>query len=73
MLFEKTKKTNHFGRALLGTMHPDDYLSYITDGQMEGVENLRYMTISDSRKNMRRDFHFISSDLKNSVKAAQSK
>jgi hypothetical protein len=68
-----TKKINNFSRALSGIMYPDDYLAYITNGDLQSNINEEYLTVADSKKNLKRDFSFISSDLKKAIKEAKEK
>ncbi|MDR0542596.1 MAG: hypothetical protein LBH19_10375 [Dysgonamonadaceae bacterium] len=71
MLF--SGKISKFSRALFGVMYSDDYLSFITDRQIKEMEYPGYMTVADSNRQMRRDFYFLSSDLKKAVGKAKAK
>jgi hypothetical protein len=68
-----TKQISDFGRALFGTMHPDDYLSHITNGYLHDHLDSKYLTVADSKKNLKRDFYFVASDLKKAVKEAKER
>jgi hypothetical protein len=63
-----------FGRALSGIISNDDYLKISTGGKIPNlVGEVRFMTVKDSKRNMRNDFKFIASDLRKATDAARIK
>jgi hypothetical protein len=71
MLFAKRLKG--FSRALSGIIYQDDYLSYITDGEMTSYMPVKYKTPADSKKEIQQDFYFLSLDFKQAVKQAKAR
>ena len=71
MLFMKHVK--YFFVALNGIANKyNDYLSYITDGYVSSLGDVRYRTVSDGKREIREDIKRLSADFKKSTDAAKS-
>jgi hypothetical protein len=63
-----------FGFALSGVIFRDSYLERSTGGEIPNlVGRVHFITVKESKRNMRNDFKFISSDLRKATDAARIK
>ena len=70
MLF--MKQVRHFFVALNGIANRyNDYLSYITDGYISSLNDVRYRSVADGKRDIRDDIKRLSSDFKKSTDAAR--
>ena len=70
MLF--MKHVRYFFVALNGIANRySEYLSYITDGYVSSIGDVRYRTASDSKREIREDVKRLSADFKKSTEEAK--